>query len=349
MTEGVINVYKERGFTSHDVVARLRGILRMKRIGHTGTLDPDAEGVLPVCLGHATRLCDMLTDETKVYRAVMLLGVETDTQDITGQVVQQLPVQVTEEQVTEVINGFLGGYDQIPPMYSALKVDGKKLYQLARQGRTVERKPRRVNIRSIEVDRMELPRVTMTVECSKGTYIRTLCHDIGKRLGCGACMEKLLRVRVGRFCLEDALTLGQIEELRDAGELEGRIVRIEEMFDGLPGARAVPEADRLAHNGNPLKLSQVKLEAKAKDEPGDRAEDEPEDRAKDEPGDRAEDEPEDRAKDRPKIGTAGEESGREGRFRLYDSQGCFIGIYRLERAEKRLKPEKMFIATEASG
>lgn len=333
MTEGVINVYKERGFTSHDVVARLRGILRMKRIGHTGTLDPDAEGVLPVCLGHATRLCDMLTDETKVYRAVMLLGVETDTQDITGQVVRQFPVQVAEEQVTEVINGFLGGYDQIPPMYSALKVDGKKLYQLARQGRTVERKPRRVTIRSIEVDRMELPRVTMTVECSKGTYIRTLCHDMGKRLGCGACMEKLLRVRVGRFCLEDALTLGQIEELRDAGELEGRIVRIEEMFDGLPGARAVPEADRLAHNGNPLKLSQVKLEDKAKDEPGDRAEDEPEDRAK----------------DRPKTGAAGEESGREGCFRLYDSQGYFIGIYRLERAEKRLKPEKMFIATEASG
>ena len=193
MLDGVLNIYKEKGYTSHDVVAKMRGILRQKKIGHTGTLDPDAEGVLPVCLGKGTRLCDMLTDHSKVYRAVLLLGIDTDTQDISGQILEKRPVEENPEQVLEVIKGFIGPYDQIPPMYSALKVDGKRLYELARAGKTVERQARPVVIHDITVESMELPRVTMTVSCSKGTYIRTLCHDIGEKLGCGGCMEALIR------------------------------------------------------------------------------------------------------------------------------------------------------------
>ena len=167
MFDGVLNVYKEKGYTSHDVVAKLRGILRQKKIGHTGTLDPDAEGVLPVCLGKGTRLCDMLTDNSKAYRAVLLLGLETDTQDISGQVVAERPPETREEKVREAVMGFEGEYAQIPPMYSALKVNGKKLYELARAGKTVERQPRQVTIHEIVIESVELPRVAMTVRCSK--------------------------------------------------------------------------------------------------------------------------------------------------------------------------------------
>ena len=208
--DGIINVYKEKGFTSHDVVAKLRGILRMKKIGHTGTLDPAAEGVLPVCLGKGTRLCDMLTDKTKTYRAVLLLGQETDTQDTTGVVQAEYPVHVTEEEVRKAIVSFLGDYMQIPPMYSALKVNGKKLYELARQGKEVERQARPVQILDIQIESIDLPRATFFVTCSKGTYIRTLCYDIGRKLGCGGCMESLLRTRVDRVELKDSLTLSQI-------------------------------------------------------------------------------------------------------------------------------------------
>ena len=186
--DGLLNVYKERGFTSHDVVAKLRGILKQKKIGHTGTLDPEAEGVLPVCLGKATKVCGLLTDKDKTYRAVLLLGVETDTQDTGGRILSQKEIKAGEEEVRKAVMGFVGGYDQIPPMYSALNLDGKKLYELARQGKEVERKARRVTIHEIVIEKVELPRVTMTVTCSKGTYIRTLCHDIGQVLGCGGCM-----------------------------------------------------------------------------------------------------------------------------------------------------------------
>ena len=169
MKSGIINVYKEKGFTSFDVVAKLRGILKTKKIGHTGTLDPDAEGVLPVCIGRATKVCDILTDKDKVYEAVMLLGVETDTQDTSGEVLKELPVEISEEAVREAILSFVGDYAQIPPMYSALKVNGKKLYELAREGKTVERKARNVQIISIEILEIALPRVRMSVHCSKGT------------------------------------------------------------------------------------------------------------------------------------------------------------------------------------
>ena len=188
---GVINVYKEAGFTSHDVVAKLRGIVKQKKIGHTGTLDPDAEGVLPVCLGNATKLCGLLTEKEKTYRAVLLLGQTTDTQDTSGRVLTEAPVAATGEQVREAIMSFLGDYDQVPPMYSALKVNGKKLYELAREGKEVERQARRVRILDMEIHEIRLPEVTFTVTCSSGTYIRTLCQDIGEKLGCGGCMKSL--------------------------------------------------------------------------------------------------------------------------------------------------------------
>lgn len=250
MYHGVINVYKEPGFTSHDVVAKLRGICRQKRIGHTGTLDPAAEGVLLVCLGQATRLCDMLTEKKKTYQAVLLLGRETDTQDTTGKTVAEYPVAVTEEEVRRKAESFVGDYDQIPPMYSALKVDGKKLYELARAGKEVERQARRVQIYQLSVDWIKLPRVGITVTCSKGTYIRTLCHDLGQILHCGGCMEKLKRTQVDRFCCQDSLTLSQIEDFRDKGRLNEIIVPIEEMFDA-PKAVATKEGDRKVFNGNP--------------------------------------------------------------------------------------------------
>lgn len=250
MFEGVINIYKEKGYTSHDVVAKLRGILKQKKIGHTGTLDPDAEGVLLVCLGKATKLCDMLTDRDKTYRCTMLLGRETDTQDTSGTVLSQVPVEVSEEEVRSAVNSFLGNYRQIPPMYSALKVGGKKLYELAREGKEVERAARPVMIHHIEIEEIALPRVVMSVSCSKGTYIRTLCYDIGRKLGCGACMEHLLRTQVGRFGLEGSITLDEVEELRDEGTLERSILAIDEMFEGYPKVTVDEAGTRLVHNGN---------------------------------------------------------------------------------------------------
>ena len=192
--QGIIVIHKEKGFTSHDVVAKLRGILHMKKIGHTGTLDPDATGVLPVALGKGTKLVDLLTDKEKTYEAVLHLGIDTDTQDMSGTVLEEKPVNVTEEEVRKVLKSFVGEQLQIPPMYSALKVNGKKLYELAREGKTVERKARPVCFYEIEPLEFHLPLVKIRVTCSKGTYIRTLCHDIGEKLGCGGCMEELLQI-----------------------------------------------------------------------------------------------------------------------------------------------------------
>ena len=257
--DGIINVYKERGFTSHDVVAKLRGILRMKKIGHTGTLDPDACGVLPVCLGHATKVCELLTDKRKTYEAVLLLGRETDTQDVSGQTLQEKEVNVIEEQVRQVIAGFLGDQMQVPPMYSALKVDGKKLYELAREGKVIERKARPVTFYELEILSMELPRVRIRVTCSNGTYIRTLCHDIGQELGCGGCMEELLRTYVEPFALETSLTLAQIQQLADEGRVEEILCPVEQLFADMPACVIRSEFCKYMYNGNPLKTSWVEL------------------------------------------------------------------------------------------
>ena len=259
MIHGVINIHKEKGYTSHDVVAKLRGIVGQKKIGHTGTLDPDATGVLPVCLGKATKLCDMLTDKNKTYEAIMLLGKVTDTQDISGTVLSETQTNMLdEESVKAAIMSFLGDYMQVPPMYSALKVNGKKLYELAREGVEVERKARPVTILDIDIKEINLPRVRMEVSCSKGTYIRTLCHDIGEKLGCGACMEELIRTRVSRFKLEDSLTLSQVQELKEAGNLDKILVPIDEMFSDYEAITLKDEFMSFVYNGNTFMPKHVK-------------------------------------------------------------------------------------------
>lgn len=251
MIHGVLNIYKEKGYTSHDVVAKLRGIVGQKKIGHTGTLDPDAVGVLPVCLGKATKLCDMLTDKNKTYETVMLLGRVTDTQDVSGIILKEGDTSgLDEATVTNAIYSFLGDYMQIPPMYSALKVNGKKLYELAREGVEVERKARPVKILDIQIKEMNLPRVRMEVTCSKGTYIRTLCHDIGELLKCGACMEELIRTKVSRFDIKDALTLEQVSVLKQEGRLGEILIPIDEMFSDYEAVTLKEEFMSFVYNGN---------------------------------------------------------------------------------------------------
>ena len=249
---GVINIYKEAGYTSHDVVAKLRGILKQKKIGHTGTLDPQAQGVLPVCLGKGTKLCYLLADHDKEYEAVLRLGITTDTQDMEGNVLQESSVQVSEEEVRTCILSFQGEQMQVPPMYSALKVNGKKLYELAREGKVVERKARPVTFHKIEVLWMELPKVKIRVQCSKGTYIRTLCNDIGEKLGCGGCMEELLRTRVERFALEDAVKLDEVQKAMEEGTVDSLILPVDRIFDQYPTAKTTTQGDLLVHNGNRL-------------------------------------------------------------------------------------------------
>lgn len=250
--DGILVINKEKGYTSHDVVARLRGILRMKKIGHTGTLDPQAEGVLPVALGKGTRLVELLTEKKKTYRAVLRLGVTTDTQDMTGTVLEQKEVSVSPGEIQEAVKTFLGPQLQVPPMYSALKVNGKKLYELARAGQVIERAPRPVEFYEILVEDIALPRVTLLVTCSKGTYIRTLCHDLGERLGCGGAMEALLRTASGSFRLEESYTLKEIEAFVKEGVIEKKIISIPEVLREYPCAFCTPLGDRLLLNGNPL-------------------------------------------------------------------------------------------------
>ena len=261
---GLINIYKEPGFTSNDVVAKLRGILHQKKIGHTGTLDPDAVGVLVVCLGTGTKLVEMLTDHDKEYIAVCRLGVTTDTQDMSGQILEEVSVNVTRQELHEAVQAFVGDYEQIPPMYSAIKQNGKKLYELAREGIEVERKPRKVNIGAISIlddSHLESEHMfTMEVKCSKGTYIRTLCHDIGLRLGCGAAMQHLTRTRVGAFSLDSAITLGQVEELRDNGGLAEFIKSPEYIFRDLDRIHVKDSARKVLENGNSFRLDNVIIE-----------------------------------------------------------------------------------------
>lgn len=253
MINGILNIYKEKGYTSHDVVACLRRIVGQKKIGHTGTLDPDAEGVLPVCLGRATKLCDMLTDRNKTYEAVLLLGKTTDTQDLSGNVLKECDTsRISPKEAADHIYRFVGEYDQIPPMYSALKVNGKKLYELAREGKTVERKSRKIYIFQIRILEMKLPRIRMEVECSKGTYIRTLCHDIGESLGTGGCMESLKRTRSGRFSLEESVKLSQVEEKKEQGRLMELVIPVDEIFSELKPVVLKESCARTAYNGGPF-------------------------------------------------------------------------------------------------
>ena len=319
MINGILNIYKDKGYTSHDVVARLRGIVGQKKIGHTGTLDPEAEGVLPVCLGRATKVCDMLTDRDKTYETVLLLGKVTDTQDITGKVLLEHSVDdpdlpggvVTDRKAEACISEFIGPYDQVPPMYSALKVGGKKLYELAREGKTVERKSRRVMIYDIRIKDISLPRIRMKVDCSKGTYIRTLCHDIGEKLGCGGCMEQLLRTRVGRFSLDESHKLDEVETLVHEGRMKEILIPVDRMFDNLGEIRLKEQHNFLVYNGNPFRDSHIAERKPPRD-----------------------------------IATADSNFPEERQFRVYDSGGNFIGIYHYDRETGRFRPEKMFLDPE---
>ena len=269
----------------------------------------------------------MLTQKQKIYQAVLLLGRETDTQDVWGKTIREQSIEgggINEDMVRQAVMGFVGAYDQIPPMYSALKVNGKKLYELARAGKTVERQPRQVFIYNIEIQSIELPKAYMTVCCSKGTYIRTLCHDIGARLGCGGCMEGLVRTQVERFKLEDSLTLAEIEALRDQGTLMEHIVSIEAMFSHYLSAATEQKWDHLSQNGNPLKAEQVRLWQDAEGPEGEKKETE----------------------DFAHKGSIKEfysENVEDGTcFRIYDSRGKFMGIYLWEKEKAQLRPFKMF-------
>jgi len=257
MINGIIIVHKERDFTSADVVAKLRGICGQRKIGHTGTLDPLATGVLPVCMGNATKLCGMLTDKDKEYETQLLLGVETDTQDITGKILATNTVNVSEEETVKACEAFVGTYEQVPPMYSAIKVNGKRLYELAREGKEIERKARSVTIRELEILELKLPVVRMRIVCSKGTYIRALCADIGQKLGCGGVMKSLRRTRVGDFTLDRALTLGQLQELKDADRLGEAVYPVEDCFLSCPALHVPKEFVRLLENGNAIAPEQT--------------------------------------------------------------------------------------------
>lgn len=308
MINGIVNVYKERGYTSFDVVAKMRGIFQMRKIGHTGTLDPDAEGVLPVCLGKATKVCGLVTEKDKEYETVMLLGTVTDTQDISGTVQKQIDVAATPQEVREAVESFVGGYLQTPPMYSALKVDGKKLCDLARAGITVERRARPVKIYEITILELDLPRVRMKVSCSKGTYIRTLCHDIGETLGCGACMESLVRTRVSSFRVEDSLRLSEIEALVQKETAPFPFLHsVDSVFRQYKKAVVRKEYSKLLYNGNCLLETMMLPET------------------------------EQTLKD----GFAAQTAEERELIRIYDEEGHFIGIY--ERGASGCKPVKIFM------
>lgn len=256
MLNGIINVYKERGYTSHDVVAKVRGILRERRVGHTGTLDPEAEGVLPLCIGPATKVVPYLTDADKCYEAEVILGATTTTEDATGEILETRPVEVTEEQVIEVVKSFIGDYEQVPPMYSAIKVNGVRLYELARKGIVVERPKRQVKIYDCEIiEPLINNKFKIRVHCSKGTYIRTLCTDIGEKLGCGAHMGTLLRTQVGHYELKDSLKLAQLEAVKE--NIEAHIEGLEDIFKDLPKCKVKSSLEKLLYNGNALKLHAV--------------------------------------------------------------------------------------------
>ena len=233
--DGILNILKPPGMTSFDVVAHLRGVLKTKKIGHTGTLDPGAVGVLPICVGSATKAIEYMTEKNKLYRAELTLGRNTNTQDSSGTTTEIFDVNVTEQQIIDVAKSFVGKYSQVPPMYSAVKIQGKKLYELARAGIEVERTPREVEILSINIiDIKENNRVLFDVHCSKGTYIRTLCEDIGTRLGCGGHMSFLVRLQSGEFDISSALTLEDIDNLVSSKKISEAFFGVERVFSYLP-------------------------------------------------------------------------------------------------------------------
>jgi len=230
---GILNILKPPGMTSFDVVAFLRKVLKVKKIGHTGTLDPGAVGVLPICIGHATKAIEFIIDKDKSYRAELTLGVATDTQDSFGKVLSEKKVTVTQDEVVQAVKSFVGRHQQLPPMHSAVKVGGKKLYELARSGITIERKPREIEIYSIDIIDIDMPRVLFQVKCSKGTYIRTLCADIGEKLGCGGHMSFLIRTAAGIFDISESVTIEEVKDISEQNKLNEILISVDKVFQSL--------------------------------------------------------------------------------------------------------------------
>lgn len=259
---GIICVNKPQGFTSFDVIAKMRGILKMKRLGHAGTLDPMATGVLPVFAGRATKACDILPDHDKTYEAGFRLGITTDTQDVTGTVTKERPANVTSEQLKDTLEGFRGDIMQVPPMYSAVSVGGKRLYDLARKGIEVEREARPITVYCLEITEFDEGKQsgTLKISCSKGTYIRTLINDIGEALGCGGIMTSLVRTAACGFSLSDCVTLEQLQDIANGdGDFSSVTRPIESVFEGLPSVRLSPAQERMYRNGVKLSLSKIKI------------------------------------------------------------------------------------------
>lgn len=252
---GIILVDKPCDWTSHDVVGKLRGILHERRIGHSGTLDPMATGLLVVFVGRATRAVEFAEADSKEYIAGLRLGISTDTQDITGNTLKSSNSLPSKAELEQALSAFKGEISQIPPMYSAIKVGGRKLYELARRGESVERKPRRVTIDKLDIIGENESDYVLDVVCSKGTYIRTLCNDIGDTLGCGGCMSSLRRVKAGAFSIEKAHTIDEIQATADNGGLDEIIIPVDRLFSAYPELTVSDTAEKKLRNGNVIKLA----------------------------------------------------------------------------------------------
>ncbi|MFC4775347.1 tRNA pseudouridine(55) synthase TruB [Paenibacillus sp. GCM10023252] len=318
--DGILAVWKPAGWTSHDVVAKVRGILRTKRIGHAGTLDPMVTGVLPLCIGRSTRVVEYLQDRPKAYRAVLQFGVATDTEDTTGNIIEEAAqVTLTEEDIHQALRSFVGEIDQVPPMFSAVKVDGKRLYELAREGVTVERKSRRVTIYEIELLDMQLnqprPTITFTAVCSKGTYIRTLCVDIGKALGVPSAMAGLTRTMSGGFTEKDCLTLEQIAELAAAREMESKLLPADSALSHLKRVEINEGLEKAALQGQKLPYDRIHTDVLGRVQ--------------------AEAEAEVQAE-------AQSEAHDNNLVTVYNESGRFIGIYEQDADSSVLRPVKVF-------
>ena len=254
-TNGIIVIDKPQGWTSMDICAKLRGMYREKRVGHAGTLDPMATGVLPVFIGRATRAVEFADKGDKEYVAGLKLGIVTNTQDTSGEVLESRPVTVTPEQLEEALAKFRGDIEQIPPMYSAIKVNGKKLYELARKGKEVERKPRPVTIHALTLEEQIAPdEYVIRVRCSKGTYVRTLCHDIGQALGCGGTMSSLRRTMAAGFTLEQAVSLDTVQDSEDRAAL---LLKVDAYFSRYPALTVAGSAEKKLRNGMTLVMPQL--------------------------------------------------------------------------------------------
>ena len=266
---GVLNVYKEKGFTSHDVVAIIRRVIGVKKVGHTGTLDPDATGVLPICIGSATKFAEYIASADKTYVAEVILGIETNTGDISGKILAQKAVDFHQNTIADTVMSFSfkkrGEYMQTPPMFSAIKIGGKKLYELARKGEEIHRPARPVLIHAIDVLEFDAKKnaFTIRVKCSKGTYIRSLAMDIGQQLGCGATMGKLERIQSGMFAIDTAITLDKIKEATQNGKLHDFIISMDALLP-YPKIQVFGNELKLAMNGNPLPYDSVILDVSDK-------------------------------------------------------------------------------------